>query len=41
MNTAAFPWRALLTESATLFLVLLSFGLGLIGIGNLWSQRSR
>jgi hypothetical protein len=41
MNAAAFPWGALLTESATLFLLLLSFGLGLIGIWNLWSQGPR
>lgn len=41
MNTAAFPWGALLTESATLFLLLLGFGLGLIAIGALWSQNSR
>ena len=41
MNAAAFPWGALLTESVTLFLLLLGFGLGLIGIWNLWSQNSR
>jgi len=41
MNAAAFPWGALLTESVTLFLLLLGFGLGLIGMWNLCSQNSR
>lgn len=41
MNVAALPWGALLTESATLFLLLLGVGLGLIGIWTLWAQSSR
>jgi Flp pilus assembly protein TadB len=41
MNAAAIPWGALLTESVTMFLLLLGLGLGLIGIWALWSQGSR
>jgi len=32
MNAAAIPWGALLTESVTMFLLLLGLGLGLIGM---------
>jgi len=39
MNVAAIPWGALLTESVTLFLLLL--GLGLIGVWTLSAQSSR
>jgi len=41
MNAAAIPWGALLTESVTMFLLLLGLGLGLVGVWTLWSQGSR
>lgn len=41
MNVAAIPWGALLFESARIFLLLVSLGLGLIGIWTLWSNAYR
>ena len=41
MNVAAIPWGALLTESVTLFLLLIGLGLGLIGVWTLYAQISR
>ncbi len=41
MNVAAIPWGALLTESVTLFLLLVGVGLGLIGVWTLYTQDSR
>jgi hypothetical protein len=41
MNVAAIPWGTLLAESATLFLLLLAVGLGLVGIWTLWSHGTR
>ena len=41
MNVAAIPWGALLFEAATLFLLLLGAGLGLVGLWALWSHGGR
>jgi hypothetical protein len=41
MIATAIPWGALLTESVTLFLLLVAVGLGLVGIWSLWSHGAR